>query len=187
MSSTPTAAERGFFNRTMLLAVGRIGRPHGIRGDVTVEVLTDDPDARFAPGSVLATDPPEAGPLTVVGSGRSGSITTVHFDGFDDRAAAETLRGTVLQIDTADLPEIGDGDEFYDHQIIGLAAVDTTGAALGTVTAILHAPAAPVLTVSRPDGRDELVPFVSAIVTEVDLSAARLVIDPPDGMFAEQE
>jgi 16S rRNA processing protein RimM len=167
----------------MLLAVGRIGRPHGIRGDVTVEVLTDDPDARFAPGSTLLTDPADVGPLTVAGSGRSGAVTTVRFAGFDDRDAAETLRGTVLQIDTADLPELADADDFYDHELIGLAAEDPTGVALGTVTAILHAPAAPVLTIARPDGRDDLVPFVSAIVTAVDLAAGRIVIDPPDGMF----
>lgn len=171
----------------MLVAVGRIGRPHGVRGDVTIEVLTDDPGARFAPGSVLLTEPPDIGPLTVTGSGRSGSITTVHFDGIDDRTMAETLRGTVLQIDTADLPELDDADEFYDHQLLGLAAHDASGAALGTVTAILHAPAAPVLTVTRPDGRDELVPFVAAIVTDVDLAAGRLVIDPPEGMFADPE
>lgn len=170
----------------MLLAVGRIGRPHGIRGDVTVEVLTDDPDARFAPGSILTTDPDGVGPLTVTGSGRSGATTTVHFAGVDDRDAAETLRGTVLQIDTADLPGLSDADDFYDHELIGLAAVDPAGAALGVVTAILHAPAAPVLTVARPDGRDELVPFVAAIVTDVDLAAGRLVIDPPDGMFAPE-
>ncbi len=170
----------------MLVAVGRIGRPHGIRGDVTVEVLTDDPDARFAPGNALVTDPPAVGPLTVTGCGRTGSVTTVHFAGFDDRDAAETLRGTVLQVDTADLPDLTDADDFYDHQLIGLAAVDPSGTALGTVTAILHAPAAPVLTVSRPDGRDALVPFVSAIVTAVDLPAGRLTIDPPDGMFDPQ-
>lgn len=170
----------------MLVAVGRIGRPHGIRGDVTVEVLTDDPDVRFAPGSALVTDPPDVGPLTVTGSGRSGAVTTLHFERVDDRDAAETLRGTVLQVDTADLPDLTDADDFYDHQLIGLAAVDPSGAALGTVTAILHAPAAPVLTVARPDGGDELVPFVSAIVTEVDLAAGRLTIDPPDGMFAAQ-
>lgn len=167
----------------MLLAVGRIGRPHGIKGEVTVEVLTDDPDARFAPGNSLVTDPAETGPLTVESSGRSGSITTLRFAGIEDRDAAETLRGTVLLIDTADLPNLADSDDYYDHQLVGLAAVDTSGAALGTVTAILHAPAAPVLTVTRPDGSTELVPFVTAIVPEVNLATGVLVIDSPDGMF----
>jgi 16S rRNA processing protein RimM len=167
----------------MLLAVGRIGRPHGVRGDVTVEVLTDDPDARFAAGSVLVTDPPDAGPLTVTGSGRSGAITTLHFDGIEDRDTAEALRGTILLVDTATLPELSDADDFYDHQLIGLDAIDTAGRELGTVTDILHAPAAPVLTVTRPGGSTELVPFVAAIVTHVDLGAGTLTVDPPDGMF----
>lgn len=168
----------------MFVAVGRIGRPHGIRGEVTVEVLTDDPDARFAPGSVLRTDPIEAGPLTVVATRHSGHIPLVTFEGVDDRDAAEALRGTVLEVDTDTLPDLADADEYYDHQLIGLRARSVTGDELGTVTAVLHAPAAPVLTVRRPDGTDELVPFVAAIVPEVDLAAGALTIAPPDGMFA---
>ncbi|MEO9010534.1 MAG: ribosome maturation factor RimM [Nakamurella sp.] len=167
----------------MLLAVGRIGRPHGIKGDVTVEVRTDDPDARFAPGESLATDPIDVGPLIVVSAGRSGSITTLHFLGFDDRTAAESLRGTVLQFETVELPKLTDPNDFYDRDLIGLTALHTSGVELGVVTAILHAPAAPVLTVTRPDGTVELVPFVAAIVPDVDLTAGTLIIDPPDGMF----
>ncbi|MEO9094185.1 MAG: ribosome maturation factor RimM, partial [Microbacteriaceae bacterium] len=132
----------------MLLAVGRIGRPHGIKGEVTVEVLTDDPDTRFAPGASLVTDPIDVGPLVVVSAGRSGSITTLHFAGFDDRTAAESLRGTILNIEAAGLPELSDPDDFYDRDLIGLSALDPSGVELGVVTAILHAPAAPVLTVT---------------------------------------
>jgi 16S rRNA processing protein RimM len=168
----------------MHLVVGRIGRPHGVRGDVTVEVRTDDPDARFAPGSVLDTDPAERGPLTVTSTGRSGQITLLHFDGVDDRNAAEALRGTLLQVDADELPELGDEDEFYDHQLIGLRVLDASGAELGTVTGVLHPPASPVLEVARPGGEQELVPFVSAIVPEVDLQHGVAVVDPPDGMFA---
>jgi len=168
----------------MLVVVGRIGRPHGIRGDVTVEVRTDDPDARFAPGSVLLTDPVDRGPLTVARPGRSGQITLLHFDGVDDREAAEALRGTLLQVDADELPDLGDDDEYYDHQLIGLHAQHLSGTDLGTVTDILHPPASPVLVVTRPDGTEELVPFVAAIVPEVDLDRGVAVIDPPDGMFA---
>lgn len=166
----------------MRVVVGRIGRPHGLRGDVTIEVRTDDPDARFAPGSVLLTDPAAVGPLTVASTGRSGQISLVRFDGIDDRDAAEALRGTLLQIETDELPDIPN-DEYYDHQLIGLIAVDPRGTELGRVSDVLHAPAASVLTVQRPDGTEELVPFVAAIVPEVDLAAGRLTIDPPDGMF----
>lgn len=168
----------------MLIVVGRIGRPHGIRGDVTVEVRTDDPEARFAPGSVLRTDPPERGPLTVTRTGRSGQITLLHLDGVEDRDAAEGLRGTLLQVDADELPELGDEDEFYDHQLVGLRVTDTAGTDLGTVTDVLHPPASPVLVVTRPDGSEELVPFVAAIVPEVDLNRGVAVVDPPDGMFS---
>jgi 16S rRNA processing protein RimM len=166
------------------VVVGRIGRPHGVRGEVTIAPSTDDPDARFAVGNRLSTDPASRGPLTVTGFRRSGRMLVLAFDGFDDRDAAETLRGVAVTVDASTLPVPDDPDEFYDHQLIGLAVQDAGGAALGEVVDVLHPPAAPVLTVRRPDGSDELVPFVSAIVPVVDLEAGRLVVDPPDGMFA---
>ncbi|MET0866296.1 MAG: ribosome maturation factor RimM [Nakamurella sp.] len=167
----------------MEVVVGRIGRPHGLRGEVTVQVSTDDPDERFAAGAVLGTDPPERGPLTVASMRRSGPVLVLGFAGIDDRDAAETLRGTALTLDAALLPEPDDPDEFYDHQLVGLAVVDQAGVLLGTVAEVWHLPASPVLAVTRPDGSQELVPFVSAIVPTVDLAAGRLVVDPPDGMF----
>jgi len=164
--------------------VGRIGRPHGLRGEVTVQVTTDDPDERFAAGSVLGTDPANRGPLTVSGMRRSGPVLVLGFEGVNDRNSAEALRGTSLTLDSASLPVPDDPDEFYDHQLVGLTAVDEQGGTLGTVVEVMHPPASPVLVVDRPDGTQELVPFVSAIVPVVDLAAGRLVIDPPDGMFA---
>lgn len=176
----------------MQVLVGRIGRPHGVRGEVTVEVRTDDPAARFAVGSVLATDPTTAGPLTVVGSKKSGQIQVVDFEGFDDRTAAESLRGVLLVVESESLSEPPDPDEFYDHQLIGLTARHADGRALGTVIDVLHPPAAPVLSIRTtlavdvPEPgveSDVLVPFVAAIVPEVDVDAGFCVIDPPDGMF----
>jgi 16S rRNA processing protein RimM len=166
------------------VVVGRIGRPHGLRGEVTVQVTTDDPDERFAAGAVLGTDPAGRGPLTVVSMRRSGPVLVLGFDGIADRDAAETLRGTSLTLDASLLPVPEDPDEFYDHQLVGLSVVDQAGTVLGTVTEVWHPPAAPVLAVTRTDGSEELVPFVSAIVPIVDLDGGRLVVDPPDGMFA---
>ena len=171
----------------MEVVVGRIGRPHGLRGEVTVQVTTDDPDERFASGAVLNTDPSSRGPLTVVSMRRSGPVLVLGFDGVADRNAAEALRGTSLTLDASLLPVPDDPEEFYDHQLIGLTVVDRAGTVLGTVTEVWHPPAAPVLAVERPDGSQELVPFVSAIVPVVDLEAGRLVVDPPDGMFADPE
>jgi 16S rRNA processing protein RimM len=129
------------------------------------------------------TDPADHGPLTVTSNRRSGAIRLLGFSGVSDRDAAESLRGTTLLTAATDLPDLVDEDEFYDYQLIGLRAVDSAGADLGVVTDVLHAPAAPVLEVRRPDGSTEMVPFVSAIVPVVDVAAGRLVIDPPDGMF----
>ena len=167
----------------MEVVVGRIGRPHGLRGEVTVQVTTDDPDDRFAAGSVLGTDPAARGPLTVIGMRRSGPVLVIGFDGITDRDAAEILRGTLLTLDSATLPVPDDPDEFYDHQLIGLSVLGRSGVVLGTVVDVMHPPASPVLVVNRPDGSEELVPFVSAIVPVVDLAAGSLVVEPPDGMF----
>ena len=171
----------------MEVVVGRIGRPHGLRGEVTVQVTTDDPDERFASGAVLGTDPASRGPLTVVSMRRSGPVLVLGFDGVADRNAAEALRGTSLTLDASLLPVPDDPEEFYDHQLVGLTVVDQAGTVLGTVTEVWHPPAAPVLAVERPDSSQELVPFVSAIVPIVDLEGGRLVVDPPDGMFADPE
>jgi 16S rRNA processing protein RimM len=167
----------------MDLVVGRVGKPHGVNGAVTVEVRTDDPDARFAPGSSLRTDPAERGPLTVQAvHPRSGGLV-VAFDGVDSREGAEALRGTVLVVDSAELPAIQDGDEWYDHQLVGLAAVDPAGAALGTVSDVVHSPASDLLVVRDAEDREHLVPFIRAMVPAVDVPGGRVVVDAPEGLF----
>ncbi|MGZ6792897.1 MAG: ribosome maturation factor RimM [Mycobacteriales bacterium] len=162
------------------MVVGRIGRPQGIKGEVTVEVRTDDPDDRFAPGRVLHSD---RGPLTVAGSRWQGKYLVVAFEGVADRNAAELLRDTMLQLDTADLPPLADEDEYYDTQLVGLTALLTDGTLLGEVTDVLHLPGGDVLVVQRGEGREALVPFVRAIVPTVDLDAGRCVVDPPPGLL----
>ncbi|WP_231134285.1 ribosome maturation factor RimM [Motilibacter deserti] len=168
---------------TVELVVGRIGRAHGIRGDLMVEVRTDDPELRFAAGASLRTDPAARGPL-VVESGRvhSGRLV-LHFVGVDDRTRAEELRNTLLLVDVPRDEEPDDPDEYYDHQLIGLAAVLPGGETVGEVTDVLHLPAQDVLALRRPDGREALVPFVTEIVPEVDLVAGRVVVDPPAGLL----
>ena len=166
------------------LRVGRIGKPHGLRGEVTVTPSTDDPDTRFAVGSVLLADPPALGPLTVTGSRRSGGMLVVAFAGTTDRAGAEALRGTVLEVEADALPETGDEDDFYDYQLIGLSVRLPDGTVVGEVAGVMHPPAAPVLEVRRIGGSEELVPFVRAVVPEVDLAGGFLTVDPPEGMFS---
>ena len=125
----------------MQLVIGRIGRAHGIQGQVGVEVRTDDPDGRFAAGNVIATDPPERGPLTMVGSRWHSGRLLVRFAGTDDRTAAEALRGTVLVIDVDEADRATEPDEYYDHHLVGLRALTPAGVEVGTVTEVLHLPA----------------------------------------------
>ncbi|MGX9228936.1 ribosome maturation factor RimM [Streptomyces albus] len=169
----------------MQLVVARIGRAHGIKGEVTVEVRTDEPELRLAPGAVLATDPPSAGPLTIA-SGRvhSGRLL-LRFEGVGDRTAAEALRNTLLvaEIDPEERPE--DPEEFYDHQLEDLEVVTRDGTVVGRIESIAHLPAQDLLVVRREDGGELLIPFVGEIVPEVDLEAQRAVVDPPRGLLDE--
>ncbi|HEY5031562.1 MAG TPA: ribosome maturation factor RimM [Actinomycetes bacterium] len=171
----------------MLLVVGRIGRAHGLRGEVLVDVRTDEPEARMAPGAVLLTDPSTAGPLTVAdGRVHSGRLL-LHFAGVADRTAAEALRGVLLlaEVDPEARPD--DDDEWYDHQLVGLDAVRADGTPLGEVREVLHLPGHDVLAVTTSDGREVLVPFVTEIVPEVDVAANRLVVTPPPGLLEDLE
>jgi 16S rRNA processing protein RimM len=173
----------------MQLVVGRVGRAHGIRGEVSVLVRTDDPGRRFAPGSVLATDPAALGPLTVGSVRWHLGRLLVRFDGLADRTQAEGLAGALLLVDSADVGAPDDPDEFNDHDLIGLAAVTVAGEQVGTVTDVLHhGQDLLVITsgaggVAGDGGAETLVPFVRAIVPEVDLAAGRLVLDPPPGLL----
>ncbi|WP_018253691.1 ribosome maturation factor RimM [Salinispora mooreana] len=178
-----------------MLVVGRIGKPHGIRGEVTVEVRTDEPETRFAPGSVLRTEPganvpahPGAyrvpGELTVEAARwHQGRMLLVAFEGVLDRNVAEALRGTLVGVDRTDVAPPTDPEEFHDHQLVGLAVVTPAGERLGEIARIDHAPAADLLVLRRPGRRDVLIPFVQAIVPEVDLAGGRVVVDPPGGLL----
>jgi 16S rRNA processing protein RimM len=165
-----------------VVVIGRIGKPRGVRGDVFIAPWTDDPEERYAVGSVLRTSPPERGPLTVAAMTMASGKLVVHFDGHDSREAAEQLRGIELVMDPADRPPLEDPDDFYDTDLVGLAARTVTGAELGPVREVLHAGASDYL-VLEVDGVERLVPFVSAIVPTVDVAGRFVEIDPPEGLF----
>lgn len=165
-----------------LVAVGAVGAAVGVRGEAVVVCWTDDPDDRFAPGAVLLTEPTGHGPLVVTSSRWQSTRLVVHFDGVDDRNAVEALRRTRLFVPLAARPPLTDPEDFYDTDLIGLHAFDAAGAGLGTVMAVEHGAGADRL-VLRAGGRDHLVPFVTAIVTRVDVAAGVVVVDPPPGLF----
>lgn len=170
----------------MLVTVGRIGRAHGIRGDVTVDVRTDSPEARFAAGAVLTTDPAAAGPLTVAHTRWHSGRLLVQFRGIRDRNGAEALRGVHLlaDLDESERPE--DPDEFFDHQLEGLTVRLGDGSVVGEVAEVVHLPGHDLLAVRRPDGTEALVPFVADIVPEIDVDAGHVLVDPPPGLLDDQ-
>ena len=173
----------------MQLVVGRITRPHGVRGELAVEVRTDDPELRLVAGAVLATEPAAAGPLTVTRARWHSGKLLMFFDGVSDRQAADQLRGVLLIVDSADLEDITDPDEFRDHQLIGLAVYGPGGEHVGEVTDVLHSGQdLLVVTGAGPRaGAEIMIPFVAPLVPEVDLAAGRMVIDPPAGLLDAQD
>jgi 16S rRNA processing protein RimM len=161
-------------------------RPHGIRGEVSVEVRTDDPGQRFAVGSVLGTDPPDAGPLTVAATRWHSGRLLVTFAGIADRTGAEPLRGVWLTVDADQAGSPQGPDEFHDHQLVGLTVVTTAGEQVGVVTDVRHH-GQDLLVIEPAAGshrRSEvLVPFVASIAVDVDVAGGRMVIDPPAGLL----
>jgi 16S rRNA processing protein RimM len=180
MSSTPTASGPG------ALLVGVVVRPHGLRGELVVDVRTDSPEERFVAGTVLTravADGTAVGALTVESSRPHSGRLLVRFVEAPDRTAAEALRGARLLVDRAALPSTGDPDEFHVHQLEGLRAELEDGTGVGTVHEIVHGPGGELLVLRRPELPDALVPFVRAIVPTVDLAGGRVVLTPPEGLL----
>lgn len=163
--------------------VGRILRPHGVHGEVSVEVRTDDPEHRFGPGAVLATEPAERGPLVVERARPHRDRMLVHFAGVADRDGALALRGVMLLAESTTSAASADSDQFWDHELVGLAAEQVDGTPIGTVREVVHLPGGDQLLIEADGGRLLQVPFATAIVPVVDVSAGRLVVDPPEGLF----
>ncbi|MCD4536013.1 ribosome maturation factor RimM [Nocardioides sp. cx-169] len=177
---------------TIEVVVARIGKPHGIRGEVTLELRTDEPDRRFAAGTTLSLQKPAGSAfghraLTVARTRWHQTTLLATFEELASRNDAEAARGVLLvaTVDPHETPE--DPDEFYDHQLVGLAAYDVDGRALGTVTAITHGGAQDLLTVTTPEGREGLVPFVKELVPEVDVPGGRLVVADRPGLVTPLE
>ena len=177
----------------MLLVVGQIGKAHGIRGEVSVVVRTDEPEERFVAGAVFTTEVPRVGAAS--GAHRAPDKLTLtslrwhqgriiaQFEGVDDRNGAEALRGVLLQVNSSDVPLSDDPDEFHDHQLIGLRVVSIDGTDLGSVAGIDHAPASDLLVLDKSVGGTALIPFVSQMVPKVDVAGGRVIVDLPNGLL----
>jgi len=165
-----------------LIVVGRIGKARGIKGHAFVMPFTDDPEVRFAVGSVLQTEPAAAGPLSIASFSVASGKLVLSFDGVEDRSAIEALRGVQLVIAREARPELADPDDFYTSDLIGLAARTVSGDPLGPVVDVIDIAGSDYLVLDV-DGAEKLVPFVRAIVPTVDIAARAVVIDPPEGLF----
>ena len=169
----------------MHVVIGRIGRAHGIRGELNVDIRTDEPDRRFAPGSSVVCG---SRTLTVASARHHGGRLVVAFKEVPDRTAAEELHGTVLEavVDPDDTPD--DPDEFYDHQLVGLEVRGAGGAdgddhvVVGTVTGLVHLPHQDTLTVDI-DGREVFIPFVTELVPVVDVAGGFVTVKDVDGLL----
>jgi 16S rRNA processing protein RimM len=177
---------------TTQVVVGRIGKPHGIRGELSVEPRTDEPERRFAVGTVLVTQTPRG--TEPHGPGRPTSLTVesvrwhqdrllVRFEEIPDRNAAEVARGLVLAADVPvdEAPE--DPEEFYDHQLVGLRVETTGGKPVGEVASVQHGAGQDLLVVRTDDG-EVLVPFVTVLVPTVDVAGGRVVVEDLPGLLS---
>lgn len=160
--------------------VARIGKPHGLKGEVTVRVHTDAPDERFVVGTSFRTDPAAKGPLTLRTHRLHNGIHLLGFEEAVDRTAAEGLRGTQLLVDAQGDDE---DDAWYADDLVGLTVVDPQGAQIGTVVKLHDRPAQDLLEVRLTGGRTGLVPFVEQLVPEVDVEGGRIVVDAPPGLL----
>ena len=165
-----------------IIPVGYVRRAHGIRGDVVVRGLLEDARDRLVPGAPFDTneDPPRM--LTIVSVVEAGTDLRIHFEGIEDRNEAETLKGVQLIMDAADRRELGPG-EWWPEDLVGCSAVDMSGAAIGEVVEVILAGAQDRLVILRPDAGRAEVPFVEALVPEVDAETRIVTLDLPDGLF----
>lgn len=179
----------------MLLTVAVIGPAHALKGEVRLEIRTDDPDGRLAPGTALPTEPADRGPLTVSRLRLDGQRWFAAFEEAPDRTAAEALRGTALLVDTDSEEDDEDDDSWYLHELVGLTAVlartSADGTAvepeertvLGEVVDLEEGVAQDRLVIRTEGGEDVAVPLVEEIVPEIDPEAGTVLIDPPGGLF----
>jgi 16S rRNA processing protein RimM len=166
----------------LLLVVGRIGRAHGVRGEVTVEIRTDDPDSRFAIGATLATDPENKGPLTIRDARFHSGTLLLSFNGFDDRTSVESLRNVLLLSDVNPKEANATEDDFHISQIVGSSVIDVEGIDWGLVVDVMHLPAQDTLVIDH-NGREILVPFVKAFVPKVDIDKKIITVNSIESLL----
>ena len=176
-------------NQTQL-RVGRLLKAHGLKGAIKLELYTDSPNERFVPGAVLELQVPQESPwfgktVTVTELRWYNQSPVIFLEGVTDRNIAETLIRAILLVhaDVEELPK--EADAWYDHQLVGLKVM-REGVEVGVVARVDHFPAQDILAVTVGE-KEVLVPFVKAIVPEVNVEAGTVTVTPPNGLFEEIE
>jgi len=167
------------------VVVGVIGRAHGVRGEVAVDLRTDDPDRRFAQGRRLRAEDTRR-EFTIASMREHAGRLLVTFEELSDRAAAEAVRGTRLVADVSAAERPAGAGEFYDRQLVGLRVRTAAGTEVGQVGAVLHLPQQDVLEIETAAGA-RLVPFVEALVPVVDLEHGSLTVVELEGLLADDD
>ncbi|HEY4135947.1 MAG TPA: ribosome maturation factor RimM [Alphaproteobacteria bacterium] len=167
------------------VCVGAVAAAHGIKGEVKIKAFTADPASVGAYGPLLDETGKRSFKLSAVRVTNDGTVIA-RLDGVADRNAAEALRGLRFYALRAALPEAGEG-EYYHHDLIGLKAVLASGEDFGTVVAVDNFGAGDVIEIKPANGDSVVLPFTDAVVPEVDLSAGRIVVAPPDGLLDDEE
>lgn len=169
----------------MDLVVGRLGRPHGVHGEISVEVRTDEPELRFAKGSKLSIKESN-NQLTVLSSRWHQEKMLVKFEEITDRDRANEIKGKTLTIKIDPNSVETKKDQYYEFQLAGLKVIDKNDKTLGQIKEVITNLAQDLLVVETVDKREVLVPFVKQIVTNVDLNKKQVIMDPPTGLFDEE-
>lgn len=164
--------------------VGKVGRAHGIRGDVFIDVTTDEPGRRFAKGAKLRLG--DETEVEVASVRKHGGRLLVSFSGYADRTAVEALTGRTITVEVPADERPSNADEYFDRQLLGLEVRRHDGTPAGTVAEISHMPAQDLLVVDV-DGEERLVPFVEAIVPVVDLDAGYVQLAEVGGLLEDVE
>lgn len=169
----------------MDLVVGRLGRPHGVHGEISVEVRTDEPEIRFAKGSKLSLKETN-NQLTVLSSRWHQEKMLVKFEEITDRDLANDIKGKTLVIEIDPNSIETKKDQYYEFQLTGLKVIDKNEKTLGQIKEVITGLAQDLLVVATVDKKEVLVPFVKQIVINVDLNQKLITMDPPLGLFDEE-
>lgn len=168
----------------MKVTVARVGKAHGLKGEVSLEIRTDIPQTRLVPGATFEVDGDGVGPLTLTRAREQGGRWYATFAEITTREAAEAARGFVLVIEGAESDEEG---AWFVHELVGLRVERPDGSAVGEVVELLDLPAQDVLVVRQPSGHRAMIPFIEAFVPDVDVPGGRVVVTPPFGLLEGED